>query len=222
MTSANNSPAATGIGEGLHGVRHRISACKTWPISNRGRGRRCCGLLKATLIFFAGITRPGRFPNPFVNQGERDIFAALRRHAVPFVIIGGHAVNFHGYTRATEDADVVWLRSAAAEQALLAALSEIGAQYIGADIDPSTGIERTYPVTLPFIKSSRLMMLVTRAGFLDLFDYIPGLPGEDVEQVMQSSVEDDGLRYASLEWMRRMKQAAGRPRDRLDLENLPE
>jgi len=27
---------------------------------------------------------------------EFELFALLRRHGVPFVIVGGHAVNFHG------------------------------------------------------------------------------------------------------------------------------
>ncbi len=63
------------------------------------------------------------------------IFETLRRCGVPFVIVGGHAVNFHGFNRNTEDADVVWLRSDAAEASLLNALTELQAQYIGDDID---------------------------------------------------------------------------------------
>jgi hypothetical protein len=59
------------------------------------------------------------------------VFDVLCRHRVPFVVIGGHAVNFHGSIRATEDTDVVWLRSPTAEAALLAALREIEAAYIG-------------------------------------------------------------------------------------------
>ena len=47
------------------------------------------------------------------------VFQLLARAGVPFVIIGGHAVNFHGYVRATEDADLVFQRSSAAEAALL-------------------------------------------------------------------------------------------------------
>jgi hypothetical protein len=151
-----------------------------------------------------------------------ELLGVLRRHGVPFVIIGGHAVNFHGYARATEDIDVVWLRSSASEQALFNALSEIDARYIGKDIDPATGIERTYSVTLPFIQISRLMMLTTRHGFLDLFDYVPGFPNEDTGQLLDSSVESQGLRFVSLAWLRLMKQASGRNQDRLDLEKLPE
>lgn len=146
----------------------------------------------------------------------------LRRHGVPFVIIGAHAVNFHGYGRATEDTDIVWIRSPESEQALLRGLAEIDARYIGNDIDPSTGIERTYPVVLSFIQASHLMMLITRHGFLDLFDYVPGLDSADVSRLLDSSVEADGFRYASIEWLRQMKQASQRPKDRLDLENLPQ
>ena len=38
------------------------------------------------------------------------IFEVLARHGVPFLVIGGHAVSFHGYVRATEDTDVLWVR----------------------------------------------------------------------------------------------------------------
>jgi hypothetical protein len=153
---------------------------------------------------------------------DMEILRVLRGHGVPFVIIGGHAVNFHGYGRATEDIDVIWLRSPEAEQLLLRALTEIDARYIGKEIDLATGIERTYPITLGFIQSSPLMMLWTRYGFLDLFDHVPGFPQEDVRQLLTSSVESEELRYVSLGWLRQMKQASGRTKDRLDLENLPE
>jgi hypothetical protein len=153
---------------------------------------------------------------------DTDLLAVLQRHAVPFVIIGGHAVNFHGYIRATEDTDVVWLRSALSEQAIFHALVELDARFIGEEIDPATGIERTYPVTLPFVQSSPLMMLLTRCGFLDLFDYVPGLPQVAPAELLASSVESEGLRYVSLGRLRQMKQLAHRTKDQLDLENLPE
>lgn len=83
------------------------------------------------------------------------LFDALNRHRVPFVVIGGHAVNVHGYARATEDTDLLWVRSPAAETSLLRALEELDARFIGDEIDPSTGIERTYPVTAAFIAGRR-------------------------------------------------------------------
>ncbi len=150
------------------------------------------------------------------------ILEALKRHDVPFVIIGGHAVNFHGYGRATEDTDIVWVRSARSEQALANALGEVDAHYVGKEIDPATGVERTHPVNLRFIQANHLMMLWTKQGFLDLFDYIPGFPSADVNDLLANSVESHGLRFASLDWLRKMKEASGRPQDLLDLKNLPD
>jgi hypothetical protein len=150
------------------------------------------------------------------------ILEPLKRHGVPFVIVGGHAVNFHGYVRSTEDVDIVWLRSPATETGLFAALTELDAQYIGADIDPETGIERTHPVSRERIQSHHLLMLLTKYGFLDLFDYIPGSAGTDVNELFEASVENSGFRFSSLGWLRKMKKASGRTKDLLDLENLPE
>jgi hypothetical protein len=145
----------------------------------------------------------------------------LSSHNVPFVVIGGHAVTYHGFVRATEDTDVVFQRTPESELSLLAALAEVNACWIGNEIDPDTGIERTFPVSLPYIRSTRMMMLVTDFGFLDLFDYIPGCPDEPVEQLFDTAVEQGVYKYASLRWLRAMKAAANRPQDQLDLENLP-
>ena len=148
-------------------------------------------------------------------------FEVLRRHGVPFVIVGGHAVYLHGYQRDTEDADAVWLRSAASEAALWAALTELKAGYIGRDIDPATKIERVYPVSLPYVRANHLMMLVTTVGFLDLFDHVPGHPTVDVGEVAGTALEVNGYSVVSLGWLRRMKEVAARPKDLVDLEHLP-
>lgn len=152
---------------------------------------------------------------------EVGIFEILARHGVPFVIVGGHAVYVHGHQRQTEDVDVVWRRSAQSEAALAAALAELDARYIGSEVDPATGIERTHEVSLAFIRSRHLMMLWTNLGFLDLFDYIPGHASADVDDLFATSVQSPPYRFASLEWLRKMKQASGRPKDVDDLKNLP-
>ena len=151
---------------------------------------------------------------------EERIFGTLRKHGVPFIIIGGHAVFRHGYTRTTEDVDVVWRRSAESGKALLGALTELEAVWIGKEIDRATGIEKTYPVSATYINREHLMMLWTPCGPLDLFDYIPGMPDEDVRQLFETGVEGDGLTFSSLSWLRRMKRAAGRTKDLADLEEL--
>jgi hypothetical protein len=148
-------------------------------------------------------------------SNEELIFGTLKKHGVPFVIIGGHAVYRHGYRRATADADVVWLRSEKSTRSLLD-----GAVWISKEIDPATNLERTFPVTLAYINREHLMMLWTPNGPLDLFDYIPGMPLEDVQNLFLTAVEGDGFLFSSLEWLRKMKRVSGRTRDLADLEEL--
>ena len=153
------------------------------------------------------------------NEGD-SIFRLLAKHGIPFCVIGGHAVSVHGYIRATEDQDIVFLRTSANEERLLAALKEINACWIDDEIDPATGVERLVPITPGFIKGHRLMMLVSDLGFLDLFDYVPGCDQASAEDLLNDAVEIGGVKYASKDWLLRMKRAAGRPKDLLDIENL--
>ncbi|MFT5527912.1 MAG: hypothetical protein ACI9G1_002323 [Pirellulaceae bacterium] len=145
----------------------------------------------------------------------------LVKHNVPYVIVGGHAVVFHGYLRSTEDIDVLFLRNQDSESALAQALQELDAYWISNEIDPTTKLERIYPVTLEFVKSNHLMMVTTKFGFLDIFDYVPGLPETPMQQLMNEAIVVGNYRYVSLHWLRKMKGAAGRKKDLLDLENLP-
>ena len=147
-----------------------------------------------------------------------DIFL---KHNVPTVMIGGHAVSYHGYVRATEDTDVIFARTADSENGLLAALSEVNAHWIGSELDPTTGLEKIFPVSRDYIKATRLMMLITDFGYLDIFDFIPGFPELDVGEIFNSAVTTDHGKFVSLSWLRKMKTASGRAKDRLDLDHLP-
>ena len=149
------------------------------------------------------------------------IFRVLTRAGVPFLIIGGHAVSFHGYVRTTEDADVIFQRSPVTEAALLRVLESIHACWVSNDRDPQTGIERLVPVSLSYLKAQPLMMLSTDLGFLDLYDYVPGFPETPVEEIFADSIAWDELRFVSLPWLRRLKERAARHRDLDDLEHLP-
>ena len=150
-----------------------------------------------------------------------DVFQVVARAGVPFVIIGGHAVVFHGYVRTTEDADLIFERSPASEAALLQALESIHACWISDQRDPATGQERLVPVSPSYVRCEHLMMLTTDLGFLDLYDYVPGFPDTPVAEVVSDSIQLDNLRFVSLRWLRKLKQAAGRHKDLDDLEHLP-
>jgi hypothetical protein len=156
-----------------------------------------------------------------MTLAEIEILKALDRYNVPYLIIGGHAVFAHGHRRDTNDLDILWLRTTESEKSLALSLADIEAVYITNKIDPATGIEKTMPVTFNYVQINHLMMLWTKSGFLDLFDYVPGHPAQDVNELFKSAVTVDGRKFPSLEWLRKMKEAAGRTKDLLDLESLP-
>ena len=145
----------------------------------------------------------------------------LVQRGIQLVIVGGHAVNFHGYLRATEDVDIVFLRTPETERLLLEVLNKVGAYWIGDEIDDETGIEETHAVTLDYIQQNHLMMLGSNVGWIDLFDFIPGMPDESLDDLMTNATVASGRPFASLDWLKRMKQAAGRPQDFVDLDHLP-
>jgi hypothetical protein len=78
------------------------------------------------------------------------------------------------------------------------------------------------PVTADYIAANHLMMLLTDQGWLDIFDFVPGFPEADVQQVFDESIPAGGTRYVSLNWLKRMKGASDRSKDAEDLKHLEE
>ena len=155
------------------------------------------------------------------NHSWRDFVAKLSSAKVRFAVIGGHAVNYHGYLRATEDLDLVFQRDPKTEEVLWHTLREFEAYWIGDEIDPSTGLEFTYPITRDYLQTNSLLMLGTTFGYVDLFDFLPGIPDISVEVLLQEIQLSDGCPYVSLEWLKRLKRASNRLIDQIDLEHLP-
>lgn len=151
----------------------------------------------------------------------KQIVDVLGNHGLRVVIIGGHAVNVHGYIRSTEDVDVILVPDVGYEKRLFAALSELNAFQITDEIDPQTGIERTRPVSEQTLMGKKLHMVGTDYGYLDIFCFVPGFPNIEVETVWDEALVVDGHQFASLSWLRKLKAASGRPIDMIDLENLP-
>lgn len=154
------------------------------------------------------------------HKNPTTLFNTLSEFNVDFVIIGGHAVNYHGFIRTTEDFDIVIAPTQSNFKKLFAALQALNACWISNEIDTTTKIEKTKPVTESFIRLNHLMMLCTDLGYLDVFSFIPGYPDEPVESLFSSSETYEDLKFVSLEWLLKMKKNANRPRDIEDIANL--
>lgn len=144
------------------------------------------------------------------NQDFREFIQLLNDNDVHYLVVGGHAVAFHGHPRYTKDLDVwVWIDEANAQK-IVVALNQFGFASLGLTVadflEPNTTIQLGYP-------PSRIDILV-------------GLSGMNFEQCFEERVETilDGLKvnFIDLESLRRAKRLSGRPRDLDDLDQLSE
>ena len=145
-----------------------------------------------------------------------ELFGALVRAGVDFVVIGGVAVVVQASPRFTRDLDISYDSDTANLERLGALLLHLVASLRGVEEDlPFTPDART-------LRHAQMLTLTTRNGDLDLLVDPPGSPGYPALRRHADLVDLDGhaVRIASLEDLIEMKRAAGRPQDEIDLESL--
>lgn len=143
-------------------------------------------------------------------------FKTLARSGVRFVVIGGFAGRIRGSPTVTNDVDICHARDRANLERLAAALAGLHARLRGVSEDVSFRLDaRT-------LEAGDHFTFVTDAGNLDCLGLPAGSGGyEDLaSSATEFEVEGTGILVASLEDLIRMKRAAGRPKDRIEIEVL--
>lgn len=137
------------------------------------------------------------------------LLAALDREGVRYIVIGGMAARAHGSSRVTQDIDLVYARSDEDIRRMVRALKPF---------DPYL---RGVPDGLPFEWSERTLRgglnfsLTTAVGDVDLFGEVLG--GGDYgalePHTIQAMVFGHRTLFLNIDWLIRVKRAAGRPKD---------
>jgi hypothetical protein len=130
---------------------------------------------------------------------------------VDFVVIGGIAGGVHGSTYTTLDLDIAYARDRQNLERLARVLRELGAELRGA------------PPGLPFQPDARTLAagshftFTTRHGDLDILSDPVGAPPypELRRRGTRGRVHGSEVVVASLDHLIAMKEAAGRPKDKL-------
>jgi hypothetical protein len=154
-----------------------------------------------------------------VSERGFDPVAALQvliQHGVDFVVIGGIAARIWGSPTVTRDLDICYARAPANFERLAAALQEVHAKLRGVkDEVPFRLDARTLAAGDSFTFKSDV-------GDLDCLGTPTGTGGYDDLKAGAELVDVDGLKVwvTSLADLIEMKRAAGRSKDRVELEVL--
>jgi hypothetical protein len=146
-----------------------------------------------------------------------ELLVRLIQADVRFIVIGGLALGSWGVVRGTKDCDVVPDPAPENLDRLAHVVVELGGHVqLGESL---LGSERSIAALL---RSGERALIATRIGDLDVVQGLEGVLPYAELQASAIEVELAGVRIAicALEHLRRMKRAAGRPRDLVDLEDL--
>lgn len=147
----------------------------------------------------------------------RELFAALERHAVEYVTVGGIAVQAYGGQRLTQDLDVAIAASRDNLERLSAALMELDARVLGPD-----GRRSSATPNAAMLGSSDQWHLITLHGPLDVVT-LPAHLGSFADmrtRAHEIRLGDMTVPIAHRDDLLRMKRAAGRPQDLADVRLL--
>jgi hypothetical protein len=152
------------------------------------------------------------------------LISALVDHQVSFIVVGGYAVAAHGFVRATKDIDICPDPSEENLHRLAAALRELNAEPTGLD-DFAEG-EFDLEPNFEGLSYGGNWTLRTKFGRLDVLQHIEGLgkDGGGWKEMSRHAVNRTFLGhqclFCSYDDLIRMKRAAGRPQDEVDINSL--
>lgn len=137
-----------------------------------------------------------------------EFLGLLDKHGVEFVLVGGHAVNYYGYVRTTQDIDLLIYPSPKNAQCIMAALSDFGFRDAG------------IPVSL-FESAGSAIHLGNEPNRIDLLTTLEGISNEQIfnnkKRIQLGSLE---LNIIDLPDLLSVKQRSSRLKDQADAEEL--
>lgn len=139
----------------------------------------------------------------------KEFLKLLKEYDVRYLLIGGYAVGYHGYARATSDMDIWVAIHPDNAQKIVTVLKVFGFDH------PDLSAEL-------FLQENKIIRMGMPPVRLEITTSISGV---EFDECYQARIEDklDGVEVnlIDLENLKKNKQASGRSKDIADLEKLP-
>ena len=144
-----------------------------------------------------------------LHRDFRDFLKLLNSYKVEYLLVGGYAVGYHGYPRATGDMDI-WI-----------AIHEANAEKV-VDVLRDFGMPKEALLKELFLEKDKIIRMGVPPVRIEV---ITGASGVDFEECYSRreliDLEGVPVNFISLGDLKANKRAAGRHKDLDDLEHLP-
>src|SRR5436190_238689 len=136
----------------------------------------------------------------------KDFLRLLTSNNVEYMVIGGYAVNYYGFSRATADLDIWIAINPDNAERVVRAVREFGFTQSG----PET-----------FLEARKVVRMGVPPLRLEILTSISGVEFSDCyRRRLQVDLDGIAVNLIGLEDLKRNKEASGRLKDRLDLDQL--
>lgn len=140
---------------------------------------------------------------------SKEFLRLLTSHNVDYLLVGGYAVGYHGFPRATIDIDIWIDRADANADRVVRMLEEFGFS--------DAGLERDW-----FLMPDKVFRMGMPPNRIEILTGISGVDFSDCyTRAIRSEIDGVPVNIIALEDLKANKKASGRHKDLEDLEQLP-
>ena len=144
-----------------------------------------------------------------LHQDFKDLLRLLNSQKVDYLLVGGYAVGYHGYPRATGDMDIWVAVSEANAQKTAKVLSDFGMPKEAVSRELFLEMDKVIRMGVPPVR----IKVITGASGVDFAECYSRREVIDMEGIP--------VNFISLKDLKKNKRAAGRHKDLEDLDHLP-
>src|SRR4030042_2766596 len=139
----------------------------------------------------------------------KDFLRLLSSHGVEYLVVGGYAVGYHGYPRATGDMDIWIAVNEANAERTTRALRAFGMPEVGTTKRLFTEKDKVVRMGVPPVR----IEVITGASGVDFNECYSRRGNVEIAEIP--------VNFISLDDLKSNKKAAGRHKDLEDMEHLP-
>ncbi len=142
-------------------------------------------------------------------QDFKEFFQSFNQHEVEYLLVGGYAVGYHGYPRATMGIDIWVASNPENARRVVAALEDFG---FGGEV-LAEGL---------FLEDDRVIRMGLPPMRIEILTSISGVDFKDAyDERIENVLDGVAVKLISLQHLKANKLAAARTKDLADLEELP-